>query len=237
MRSLSFVFPVYNEEQNIRGVIASAAKIGKDLGIDYEIIAVNDGSADASLDVLNDLQKSLGVALKIINHKRNQGYGAALRHGFGAAKNEWVFYADSDNQFDLEEMKKLVTLSPQSDLIIGQRINRSDPLNRRINAWIYNSAMRMIFGLKTKDIDCGFKLIKKDLLSNTNLTATGSFISAEMLYKARLKGVNPIEVPVKHFERIYGRATGTDPKVIWTALKEILAAIIKKTIKPPNKNL
>jgi glycosyltransferase involved in cell wall biosynthesis len=219
MKSISIVFPAYNEEENLEYVLQDALKVSKDLKIPFEIIVVNDGSSDNTKEYVENLQKK-NKNLVLINHEINKGYGQTLLDGFRASKNEWIFFSDSDRQFDLSEINKLQPYTDNADLVIGYRKNRKDNGFRKLNAYLFKLTARMIFNLKFKDIDCAFKLIKKEVIDGIELNSSSALINTELLHKSSKKNYKIVEVPVTHHPRVRGKATGANPIVIGRAIRE-----------------
>ena len=219
MKSISIVFPAYNEAENLKHVLDDALNVAKDLKIPYEIIVVNDGSSDNTTSVVKKFQKK-DKNLKLIDHEFNKGYGQTLLDGFSAASKEWIFFSDSDRQFDLKEINKLKEYTNEADLVIGYRANRQDKKRRKFNAYLFKLTARMIFSLKFKDIDCAFKLMKKEVVDDIELKSSSALINTELLHKAQSKKYKIVEVPVTHFPRVKGEATGGNPIVIGRAIKE-----------------
>jgi glycosyltransferase involved in cell wall biosynthesis len=218
--SLSVFFPFYNEEENIRPVVEKAINVLDNLKLsNYEIIMVDDGSKDGTKQIAEELVKKY-PRLKLVAHKKNQGYGAALISGFRAATGDYVFFSDGDSQFDFVEIKKLLRHIPECDVVIGYRSPRHDSPVRLLNAWGWNVLNRIFFGLKVKDIDCAFKLFKRELVLDLPIISGGAMVTAEMLIRLKEKGVFFKEVPVSHFPRRQGEATGASWKVIFRAFKE-----------------
>lgn len=219
LKDLSVFFPAYNEQDNIVKTVENALGVVPSLARDFEILVINDGSSDQTVERL----KESGVLnkVRIITHEVNKGYGAALKTGFANSKYGYVFFTDGDGQFDISELEKLVSLIQGCDIAIGYRIKRKDPLFRIINAKAYNLLIRILFGLNVRDIDCAFKLIKKESLDSLVLESNGAFISAELLIRARKKGFVIKECGVKHFEREKGKATGNNPGVVIRAFADL----------------
>jgi glycosyltransferase involved in cell wall biosynthesis len=226
MKSISIVFPAYNEEANLELVLKDALKVGKELGVPFEVIVVNDGSSDNTKEFVENLQKK-NKNIVLINHEINKGYGQTLLDGFNASRNEWVFFSDSDRQFDLAEINKLKPYTKDADLIIGYRENRQDNGLRKFNAYLFKLTARMIFNLKFKDIDCAFKLMKKEVIKEIELSSSSALINTELLHKSQKKNYKIVEVPVTHYPRKAGKATGANPIVIGRAIKEGLYLRIK----------
>ena len=220
LKELSVFFPFYNEEVNIAGQTEDALKYVPQFAEKFEIILVNDGSTDDTAKIGRQLAAKYSH-VKFVNHEKNKGYGGALKSGFETAQYEWVFFADGDRQFNLEELSKLVSKVGLADLIIGYRKDRADIFIRTLNAKLFNLLIRILFGLKVRDIDCAFKLIKKSVLNSLELKSDGAMISAELLIKAKKKGYKIIEVPVEHYPRQVGSSTGANLKVIFKAFYDV----------------
>jgi len=226
LRSLSVFFPVYNEEANLEVLIKQALRIVPTLAHQYELLIINDGSTDASLSIAKKLQ-SEDAHIKIYSHQSNKGYGEVLKTGIKKSQYEWIFWTDSDLQFDLAELANFVEASTQYDAIIGYRKKRAEGLKRRLNANLFKIYIDLLFRIHVKDIDCAFKLFKADLLKNLKLNSGSAFTSAEILYRLKKKGVKFKEIAVTHYPRLYGQATGANFKIIikacWQALTTYLS--------------
>ncbi len=226
LESLTIVFPAYNEEENIEKVIKDALRIFPNYAKEIEIIAVNDGSRDRTGEIIEELSNRY-PEVKAIHHKENKGYGAALKSGFYNAKGEYVFFTDSDNQFDLEDFRVLFPYIKDFDLVIGYRIKRRDPFYRIVNAKLYNLLIRIIFGLKVKDINCAFKVMKRSIFDSIKLESDGALINAELLIKSLNKGYRIKEVGVRHFPCVHGEQTGAKPSVIFKMFFELFHQLKK----------
>lgn len=206
-KSISIVLPAFNEEENIKKAITSIDKHIKSRFHKHEIIVVNNGSRDKTKQIIEDLI-SKNKNIKIVNLSRNKGYGNGLRNGFKNAKYDFVFYTDSDNQFDIKEIDLLLPGLDKFDIICGFRKNRQDPKMRIFIASVYNLIIRSLFRLNIKDIDCSFKIYKKAVLKSMTLKSDTGLIDAEILIKAKKNGftIGP-QIPVTHFPRTLGRTT------------------------------
>lgn len=227
-KSISLFAPAFNEEDNIENFIKKADKVLKSITDDFEIIIVNDGSKDKTKEIAEGLKKEV-KNLKLINHEKNKGYGEALKSGFIASQKDLVVFTDSDLQIDISEISKILNLIDEYPTVIGYRINRQDNFIRRINAFLWKVLMRAVLGLKVKDIDCAFKMFKKEVIGDINLKSSGALVSAELLTKIINRGYKIKEIPVKHYPRIEGKQTGNKPKVVFRAFKELI--ILRKEIK------
>ncbi|HPF40142.1 MAG TPA: glycosyltransferase family 2 protein [Phycisphaerae bacterium] len=218
--SLTIFFPFYNEEDNIERVARLALEAAPKFADDYEIILVNDGSLDRTEAIADRLAEE-SPHIRAVHNRPNVGYGGAVRRGFAEATKDYVFFTDGDGQFDLNEIDRLVALLDQCDIAVGYRANRADPFMRKVNAWGWRRVIRMFFGVKVRDIDCAFKLLPKTFLDAIELKSEGAMISAELLAKAKYRGLRVAETPVSHFPRTAGAPTGANFKVILKAFREL----------------
>ncbi len=230
---LSVFFPCYNEENNIQKTIDKAIPIIKEITPKWEVIIINDGSKDNTLKVAKTIQKQYGKFIKIINHPKNRGYGAAFKSGLYAGQYDWITFTDSDGQFDFSDVKLLIAKQKQTgaDLIIGYYLGRKVPFYRKWGSNLWQLAVFLLFGLKVTDIDCGFKLMRRKVVQNIDKLEAerGPFISSEFLIKAKAKGYKIVEVGVHHFARTEGAATGANLEVILAGFSDLIK--LKKKIK------
>ncbi len=217
--SISVVMPAYNESQNIKETVCLVADALVDLCDKWEIVVIDDGSCDDTKDIVETL-KSQYRGLRIISHAKNRGYGAAIRTGFKNAIYDYIVLFPADNQFDFPEVSELFKVIGDADIVAGYRVSRRDSLKRRINAFIFNTSIALFFGLRVKDIDCGFKLYKRRVFEKISLTCNGALIDTELLYKAKKRGLVIRQVPLKHKARLHGDSTGGNFKVILYAIRE-----------------
>lgn len=220
--SLSIIFPAFNEQENVEIAVTEGYKTLEKYAEDIEIIVVNDGSSDNTGERLDQLAQEHSF-LRVVHHTVNQGYGTALRSGFDAATKNHVFFTDSDLQFDLNEFGALSKWSKEYDLVVGYRAKRADPFVRKLNAWCWNRLIRIVLGVKVRDIDCAFKLFKRDFFQKTTLTSSGAMINTEIFALANQQKLTIKEVPVSHYERNAGEQTGANIYVILKAFKELFA--------------
>jgi glycosyltransferase involved in cell wall biosynthesis len=142
-----------------------------------------------------------------VHHPRNRGYGGALRSGFEAATRDLVFYTDGDAQYDPKEMAVLwAALDDSVDLVNGYKISRSDPLHRIVIGRIYHHTVKLLFGLKVRDVDCDFRLLRRSIFENVRLEKSSGVICLEMMKKIQDAGFRIAEVPVHHYHRSHGRS-------------------------------
>jgi glycosyltransferase involved in cell wall biosynthesis len=229
---ISAVMPAFNEEANLEQSVGRMAAALAQHTRAFEILVVDDGSVDRTPAVLDRL-KSSHPSLRVIRHPANRGYGAAVRSGFEAARYGWVFLMDADNQFDPAQVDLLLARAADADIVAGFRKHRRDPLPRRLNAWAFFTLVRILFGRLGRDVNCAFKLIRRDLLARMALHSDGALINTEMLVLARQMHARMVEVPVHHYPRMSGKQTGANLRVVARAFRELLAfrAEIRKVEK------
>lgn len=198
---------------------------------DYEILVVDDGSEDHTAEVLAELQR-LVPELRVLRHPQNRGYGAALRTGFAAASKDLVFYTDGDAQFDPREMKVLAdSLDEDVDYVTGYKISRADPILRVALGRPYHWAVRLAFGLKLRDIDCDFRLLRRRALRQVELTETNGSLCIELLKKLEDAGFRFREVPVHHYPRAYGRSQYYTPRRVLRAYRQLFGLWLKLVVR------
>ncbi len=229
--SLSVFFPAYNEQDIIAKTVESATRAVSGFADDYEIIVVDDGSADQTATVVEDLARR-DAHVRLVKHDVNRGYGAALRTGFASANKEFVFFSDADGQFDLLELAGLLGMLKRAPVVLGYRIRRSDPLYRLFIAKVYNIIVRIVFGLRVRDIDCAFKLFRRDVLQGVTLESDGAFISSELLIKLKRGNVPMVERGVHHYPRTTGTSKGATPAVILKTIRDIVQLRLGRPLKP-----
>lgn len=217
---LSIILPAYNEEENISTAVNRALSVLPDIAQQYEVIVVNDGSRDKTRDVAQTLTCEHYPNVRLLNHVRNHGYGAALRTGFAAARYDLVFFTDSDNQFDISELEHFLPLMRQYDIVTGFRVYRYDPVLRCILSWIYNRLVGVLFRLRVRDVDCAFKLFRKEAIDKIAPRCNNFFASTEILARGRKWNYRIAEKGVRHYPRTAGETT-VRPSDIPRTLREI----------------
>jgi glycosyltransferase involved in cell wall biosynthesis len=231
--SLSIFFPAYNDAGTIASLVLIAHMTARELTSDYEITVVDDGSPDHTGMLLDEMARHFPW-LRVVHHGKNRGYGGALRTGFESASKDLIFYTDGDAQYDPREMVKLYeALAPEVDLVNGYKIGRSDPPHRVVIGRVYHWFVRTMFGLRLRDVDCDFRLMRRKVFDKVALTRSSGVICVELMKKVQDHGYRIAEVPVHHFHRSYGRSqffnvprvgrTLTDLARLWVEL------VVRKT--------
>jgi glycosyltransferase involved in cell wall biosynthesis len=217
---LSIVLPAFNEEANISVIVGKTLAFLPEVAKEYEVIIVNDGSADRTGEVAKELARHGYPRVRLLNHIKNQGYGAALRNGFSHARYGLVFFTDSDNQFDITELKYFLPLMSQYDIVTGFRVYRYDSVLRCIASWVYNRMVGVLFRLRVRDVDCAFKLFRREALEKITLECDNFFASTELLARARKWNFRIAEKGVRHYPRVAGE-TSVRPSDIPRTLSEV----------------
>jgi glycosyltransferase involved in cell wall biosynthesis len=208
--------------------VIRAVQAASELTPDYEVIIVNDGSNDATAEVANELARTY-PHVRVIHHPENRGYGGALQTGIRSSTKELIFYTDGDAQYDPAELALLwARLTPDADLVNGYKISRSDPLHRIIIGRLYHHVVSLMFGLKMRDVDCDFRLMRRSMFERIELVKSSGVICLEMMKKVQDAGFHIVEVPVHHFHRAFGKSqffnfrrifkTGVDVLRLWFVL-------------------
>lgn len=219
--SISVFFPAYNDAGTIASLVVLADKTLRELTDDYEIIVVNDGSADHTGDVLAELA-SRYPRLRVITHDKNKGYGGALRTGFSSATKDLIFYTDGDAQYDVQELALLVPLMTDAvDWVNGYKISRSDPFHRILIGNIYRLGMKLAFGLQIRDVDCDFRLMRRKEFNKVRLFSNSGTICVEMVKSLQDAGLRFAECPVHHFHRAYGKSQFFNFKRLFKTFRDL----------------
>ena len=220
LTSLSVFFPAHNEAGNIERVVRSTLEVCSSLTDRLEVIVVDDGSTDDTPTVVKGLAES-DPRVRLVRHEVNRGYGSAVKTGLKSARGDFIFYTDGDGQFDMAEIVHLIPLIESADLVAGYRIKRRDPWHRLLNARLYHLLIRALFGLKVRDVDCAFKLIRRPVVDSVSLKSEGALISAELLVRAQAAGFRIVEMGVHHYPRQWGSASGARLSVIIRMFAEL----------------
>lgn len=220
MTSLTVSMPAYNEAANIAQMVDLVRERVSPLVSDFEIIVVNDGSADETGAIVRRLAEQ-DARVRLIEHPVNQGYGAAVADGIWAASKELVFFTDSDLQFDLSELPQFLNRIGEADMVIGYRYERSDPWFRTLFGHGWSWLVNLMFGYTARDVDCAFKLFRRTVLEAIEVKSRGAMFSAEFLVKAKRAGFKIVEEPVSHYPRRAGSQTGARLRVIARAFREL----------------
>ena len=226
--SLSVFFPAYNDSGTIASMVIRTVKTASELTPDFEIIVVDDGSADSTAEIADELARTY-PQVRAVHHPTNRDYGAALQTGFRSARNELVFYTDGDAQYDPSEMALLwERMADGVDLVNGYKISRSDPWHRIVIGRLYHHTVKTLFGLRVRDVDCDFRLMRRSIFERIRLEKNSGVICLELMKKVHDAGCRIAEVPVHHYHRAYGRSqffnfrrifkTGIDVLKLWHEL-------------------
>jgi glycosyltransferase involved in cell wall biosynthesis len=225
---LSVFFPAYNDSGTIASMVIRAVKAASEVTSDFEVIVVNDGSADGTAEIVDELARTY-PRVRAVHHPKNRGYGGALQTGFRAAAKELIFYTDGDAQYDPAELTALWDhMQADTDLVNGYKISRSDPLHRIVIGRLYHHIVSILFGLTVRDVDCDFRLMRRRIFERINLEKTSGVICLEMMKKITDGGFRIVEVPVHHYHRAFGKSqffnfrrifkTGVDVLRLWFEL-------------------
>ena len=221
VNGLSVVLPAYNEEENVGNAVRRALEVLPALARHWEVIVVDDGSVDRTTDVMEALVDEHYPLVRLMRHELNLGYGAALRTGFSKARYELVFYTDSDNQFDIGELAHALPMMTDCDVLVGFRVYRYDSPLRVMVSWGYNFLVRLLFRVRVRDVDCAFKLFRREVLEKIDIETNNFFVDTELVAKARKWNFRVVEKGVRHYPRLAGETT-IEPSDIPRTLKVVL---------------
>lgn len=224
--SISAVLPAHDEEGNIERVVGDLVSALSSVVQEFEVIVVDDGSTDHTGKTALRLAAD-DPRVRVVRHQKNQGYGAALRSGFEAARLDWIFFTDADGQFEVKEIERLVSYVPPARLVAGYRSPRMDPWTRRMFGRAFSALVRAAFKVRLRDVNCAFKLFDKSLIQGYDFITGGALINAELLVAARSRGAEPVEVAVTHKPRTWGAQSGGSPRVILRAAREFVAMWVR----------
>jgi len=225
---LTMFFPAYNDAGTIASLVIQAQEAIRELTPDFEIIVVNDGSRDHTGQIADELARTY-PNVRVIHHTVNRGYGGALRSGFAAATKDLVAYTDGDAQYDPSEIAALwARLGDDADVVTGYKISRSDPLHRIVIGRLYHHTVKLLFALRIRDVDCDFRLMRREVFDRVKLERDSGVICLELMRKIQDAGLRTVEVPVHHYHRTHGRSqffnfgrvfrTGIDVLKLWIEL-------------------
>lgn len=220
-QSYSIILPCFNEAVNLPTTIKDVHTWLTSVATDFEIIAVNDGSSDATQQVLEQLQTQY-TGVTVINHVVNKGYGETLITGLNAATKDIFAFMDSDGQFKAEDFNKLIPLLENTSLVTGKRSRRADPFIRSVNAFLYGALVKIALQVYIRDINCGMKMWKKDVWPTLRpQIASGALFNAEVFLRAKAANIRWLQAPVTHYPRTAGNQTGASIPVILKMFAEL----------------
>lgn len=219
---VSLFFPVYRDERTVERVAAKARRVLDELAADWEIIVVNDGSPDRAGEIAEELARQ-DARVRVVHHGRNLGYGSALRTGLAAARYEWIAFTDGDDEYEVDDLRKLWRLRDRYDLILTFRYAKRYGSARIFISWVYNNLLRRVFRTRYRDISCGLRLVRKEVADELPLRSTSPFIGAEIAIKTMLKGFRVGEVGIQTFPREFGKGSSTSLANILATLRDMRA--------------
>lgn len=231
---ISVFFPAYNDEKSIPNMVNTAMAVLRAHASDFEVIVVNDGSQDGTAAVLEELKTTHAPFMRVVTHPGNLGYGAALRSGFAAASKEFVFYTDGDGQYDVSELPHLIDLMENDvGLVNGYKLERNDPGHRVAIGFIYNRFARWLFGVRIRDIDCDYRLIRRVALHDAQLRCSSGTICVELVRMIELSSWRVVETGVHHYPRLHGRSQFFRTRSLLTTLSQLIELYWRIVLRAP----
>jgi glycosyltransferase involved in cell wall biosynthesis len=220
IKSISIMFPLYKDKRTVKKMISKSINLMKNMKKNFEIIMVDDGCPEKSGVYAKKLINKKNV--KVIFHKKNLGYGAAIKTGLKNCKYDWIFQTDGDAEYDVKDLKRLLKFSENSDLVITYRFKKKYKTSRIVISWIYNVILRILFSINFKDISTGSRLINKKNIRTINLTSNSPFIGAELAIKSKYKNLRVNEVGIHTYPRTFGAGSSVSIKNIFLTIKDML---------------
>ena len=228
-KSISITFPLYKDKRTVKTMIVKSIKVLKEIKKKYEIVIVDDGCPEKSGIIAKRISKNY-KNIKVIFHKKNLGYGAAVKTGLKNCKNDWIFQTDGDDEYDVYDLKKLLRVSKNSDLVITYRFKKKYNTSRIIISWIYNIILRILFRTKFKDISTGSRLIKRSLVKKIKLKTNSPFVGAELAIKSKYGGYKVNEIGIHTYPRTFGTGSSVSFNNIVLTIKDMLKLYFKVKI-------
>jgi glycosyltransferase involved in cell wall biosynthesis len=219
--TISAIMPAHNESGNIVAAVNALVPVVSQLARDWEIVVVDDGSQDDTARLVQDLAREQS-RIRLARHERNLGYGAAVKTGISQVQHQLIFITDADLQFDPLELKSLVPLAEEYDIVLGYRQRRREHAIRRLNAWCWGRLMRLLFGLRVQDINCAFKVFRGRIFDRMTICSRGALVYSEILIQAQRMGCTITQVPVTHYPRTKGHPSGAKVKTIYRAFADLM---------------
>jgi glycosyltransferase involved in cell wall biosynthesis len=227
IKEISVFLPAYNDEKTIQGLVLDAVSVLEPLGLDYEIIVIDDASPDNTAEVVGRLEKDY-PRVRLLQHKKNRDYGGVLKSGFAQATKNWIFYTDGDGQYDIKEITRLLPYAPDYDLVNGYIIKRRDQLYRLAASKMYQFFLEIFFGKTLIYTNCDFRLVRKEAVSRIQINSDSGFAPAEMIIKLLRSGARVKEVEVSHSVRRYGHSQFLNFKKLFNITKDMIQFILQK---------
>lgn len=222
LTSLSLVMPAHNEADNLPWMLQRCMDVLPALAERYEVIVVDDGSTDGGGDLALRIAAQSGINLRVIRHADKSGYGISVADGLRAVTMDFAAFTDADGQFDVADLALLVPHLETADLVAGWRIERNDAVARSVVSGVYNALVRVLYGLRVRDLNCAMKLMRTEFLRSIDLEAHSAMINAELFWKARRGRWRVTQVGVPHHPRRAGVRSGARPRAILNAFREIV---------------
>jgi glycosyltransferase involved in cell wall biosynthesis len=250
--SLTIFFPAWNEEETIERAVDAAFDAGDGLVASgeiewFEVLIIDDASTDRTAEIADKLAAE-NERVRVVHHAVNRKLGGSLRTGFAEARGELVLYTDADLPFDMVEAAKAVRLLRiyDADIVSAFRFDRTGEGPRRlVYSYVYNHLVQVLFGLRLRDMNFAFKLVRRRVLEHVDLQSEGSFIDVELLARAQKMGFSIIQFGVDYFPRTRGISTLSSNAVILTILREMrslradlaaLQPLPPEVLRPPGES-
>ncbi len=220
--SVSFVLPMFNERDNIERTLNTVISVAGELAVEYEIIVVDDASSDGSGDIVERMSRD-DASIKLYRMEKNTMFGGAFAEGFKRATKDVILYMDSDLPVSTEDIKGSFLLIDGNDIVTGySKVNKGDTARRKIISGVYNLIVQTLFGLDIKDINSGYKIVKRDVVRDAEFVSRSPFVDVELFLHAARKGSRIKQYGLVFHPRSGGRSHIARLPVIWATFKDMI---------------
>ncbi len=229
-RSVSLVFPLYKDKKTAKKMVHNSLNILKKVTKNYEIIAVDDGCPEKSGEIIKKFSK-INKRIKVYFHKKNIGYGAAIKTGLKKSKYECIFVIDGDGEYDVNVLPFLLKKLKNSDLVITRRFKKKYSTWRNIVSWTYNALLRFLFKIPYRDISSGSRLVTKKLIKKIKIDTNSPFLGAELTIKANYQGFKVNEYGIYYYPTTFRSGSSVSFMNIVLTICDMITLYLKLCLK------
>ena len=229
-KSISLVFPLYKDKSTVKIMISKSLNVLKKTKKKFEIIIIDDGCPQNSGEIAQAYAKK-NYKIKVFFHKKNKGYGAAIKTGIKKSKFDCIFLIDGDNEYNVNDLPRMLNAFKHNDLVITYRYKNKNNLIRKFISWAYNFILRFLFKTSYKDVSVGSRLLSKKLKNKIIIKSDTPFINAELAIKSKYCGYKVQEIGIQHNPRVIGNGSVVSIKNILLMIREIIVLFIHICLK------
>jgi dolichol-phosphate mannosyltransferase len=220
---VSLTIPAHNEAENIGRVIQDCMAVLGEGGRTYEIVLVDDASQDDTVEAARAAMGDAATNLTVVTHRGQRGYAITVCDGLRSSRGRVLAFMDGDGQFDPNDLGRLIAGLNTADFVAGIRKRRADPWYRSFVSGVYNRVVRLSFGIREKDFDCGLKVFTRAVWTGVSpIRARSAVFNPEMFFKAHRLGFRVVQVPVEHLPRLAGVRSGGRLIPVARAMRDVI---------------